>query len=91
MVESGEFVVPGTELGFSEFIPRRAFEENVEGLCGYHRRPGGRPKGEEDSRDPATSVPSAQGRGYCRGVVDVKQQVAIVNIFKDGSVDLTGT
>lgn len=101
MVESGEFVVPGAELGFSEeFIPGEgAFEENgkvyaaITGILTVDQ------KERRIAVTPRTSIPPVLKDGdiVVGGVVDVKQQVAIVNIFKktgsDRSLpgDLTGS
>lgn len=101
MAESGEFVVPGTELGFSEeFIPGEgAFEENGRIYAAITGTLAVDQKERRITVAPRTSVPLIlkDGDAVIGGVVDVKQQVAIVNIFKKvGSErslpgDLTGS
>lgn len=86
MVESGSFVMPGTELGFSEeFIPGDgAYEENglvyaaVTGILNVDM------KERKITVAPRTSAPPAlkDGDVIVGMVADVKAQLAIVDIIK---------
>lgn len=91
MVENGEFVVPGTELGYSEeFIPGDgAYEE--EGRV-YAARTGTLVidmKERKITVEPKTSVPPTPKNGdlVIGNIVDVKSQVALVNIVRLKGVD----
>ncbi len=91
MVENGEFVVPGTELGFSEeFIPGEGAYE--EGGKVYASRTGVLVIDMKERRitvEPRTSIPPTPREGdYVLGtVVDVKPQLALVSINKIKGVE----
>lgn len=91
MVENGEFVVPGTVLGFSEeFIPGDGAYE--EGGKVFAARTGVLVVDMKERRimvDPRTSVPPTPKDGdlVIGTVVDVKSQLALINITKLKGVD----
>lgn len=93
MVENGEFVVPGTELGFSEeFIPGDGAYE--EGGKVYASRTGALAIDMKERRitvEPKTSIPPMPKDGdYVIGtVVDVKSQLALVVITRIKGVERT--
>jgi exosome complex component CSL4 len=86
MVEDGEFVVPGTELGYSEeFIPGEgAYEEDGKV---YASRTGTLVIDMKERKikvTPKTSVPPIPDNGdvVIGKVIDVKPQTALVNLVK---------
>lgn len=91
MVEDGEFVVPGAELGYSEeFIPGDgAYEEDGKV---YASRTGTLVIDMRERKikvTPKTSIPPVPVNGdiVVGKVIDVKPQVALVNLIKIKGID----
>jgi exosome complex component CSL4 len=86
MVEAGEFVVPGEELGFSEeFIPGRGtYEENgriFASLTGVLRIDMKERRIEVEPKTNTIPEPRVGDIAICK-VVDVKQQFALVKLVR---------
>jgi exosome complex component CSL4 len=91
MVENGEFVVPGTELGYSEeFIPGEgAYEEDGRVFASRTGTLVIDMRERKIKVKPRTSVPPMPRNGdlVIGKVVDVKPQLALVNLIRLKGVD----
>lgn len=91
MAENGEFVVPGSEVGFSEeFIPGDGtYEENGKIFASRTGVLKIDPKERKVSVKPSTSLPAVPKKGdIVLGIIaDIKQQLAIVDVLKIKGID----